>query len=304
MNFLKLIRWPNLLLIIATPFIIKYTLLAPFHVPITLNWFGVSLLAIATASIAAAGYIIKAIYNLKADQINQPDHVIIGKHISVKKANKLFFIFNIIGVLIGFYLANIIGHPSFSVLFILASALLYANASSLNKYLLASPLILSILSGLSVTAIAFFDLFPAINTQNGVTVTTFFSIIIDYAILISILCFIRELVLSQLHCDGDHKLKTKSLPLVLGKERTNRVILVLTFIPIACIVYYMTQYLYMHNISLIYALVFLLIPLFFVLIKTVSAKHKKDYKQMNYALSCCIVFSILSLGLYQFILHV
>lgn len=302
MNYLKLIHWPSLLLIVLGQFLIKYTLLDPFGVPITLNWFGLALLSLATVCLAAGGHVIQAIYTTKADQVSNPKRVIIGKHISIKKANKLFFIFNIAGVLIGFYIANIIGQPSFSILFIMASALLYAYATSLKNYILIGPLIRSLLAGLTLLAVGLFDLWPAITDQSRATITTFFLIILDYSIFISLLNFVRELVVNQRNLDGDHKSGNKTLPLVLGKERTNKIIFLLALLPLASICYYISQYLYMHTASMLYAVILLILPLFYVLVKILNAKYRKDYAQLNIILKAVMVFSILSIGLYQFIL--
>lgn len=302
MAYLKLIRWPNLVLIVFAQFLAKYTLLEPFGVPITLNWFGITLLALSTVCIAAAGYIIEAIYNIKADEINKPNKIILTKKVPIKKANKLFFIFNITGVLIGFYLSNIIEYPSFAILFILASALLYANASSLKKYAVISPLVVGLLMGLSLFSVGLFDLFPAITDQTRTTASTFFSIILDYALLFAILVFLHNLVKEQLSKEGDHKLKRQTLPLLFGKKRANIILFILTLIPISGVVYYTLKYLYSNPVFPIYAMIFVLAPLFYILIKLISAEHKKDFIHISFVFKLVMFFSILSLGLYQFIL--
>lgn len=302
MKYLKLIRWPYLLLIFASQFLIKYTLFEPFNLSITLNWFGIFLLSLSMVCLAAAGFVIDSIYNVKADEVNQPEKQLIGRDISIKKANKLFFIFNIVGVIIGFYLSNIIGHPSFAILFILTSVLLYANASSLKKYVLAAPVILSFLVGLSVISIALFDLFPAITDQNRETAKTFFSILVDYFIFISLLNLCREIIVNQINIDGDYKFGRKSLPLVLGKDRTNKIIFILTLLPIVAVAYYVVTYLYMHVFTMVYAIVLILAPLFYALVKIMSATSQRDYMQLNTVLKLVMIFSFLSIGLYQFIL--
>lgn len=302
MNYLKLIRWPNLLLIVITQFLIKYTLFEPFGVDITLNWFGLALLSLSTICLAAAGYIINDIYDVEADEINKPEKQLIGNTISEKMGYRLFFTFNIVGVLIGFYLSNIIGHPGFSILFIMISALLYAYASSLQKYVLIGPIIISILVGLSILIVGLYDLLPAITPQTRQTETTFFSILFDYFILAFLLNFIRELIKNQEDMDGDHKIGRKSLSLILGKERANKVIFAVALLPIFGVVYYLYDYLYLRQIAVVYALVFILAPLFYVLFKILSAKHKKDFTHLSLILKLVMLFGVLSIGLYQFIL--
>ncbi len=302
MKYLKLIRWPYLLLIILSQFLIKYTFFEPFDVPITLNWIGLSLLSLATICLAAAGFIIDSIYNVEADKINHPNRVLIGNSISVKKANKLFFILNIIGIIIGFYLSNIIGQPSFAILFIGGSFLLYGRATSLKKYALLAPIINSLTLAASILLVGLYDLFPAITDSTRESIHTFFSILLDYALFIALLNFVRELIIRQRNIDGDYKMNRKSIPLMLGKGRSNTIILILSLLPIAGIIFYLNKYLYMHLSSMLYTLIFILAPLLFAMIKIMMAKHKSDYALLNTVLKIAIFFSILSFGLYQFIL--
>ena|GEM_PF-2335149 len=316
MKYLNLIRWPYLLILILGQILIKYTFFEPLlkklfgltQIPITLNAFGLSLISMATACIAAAGFIIYELYNVDSKTINLSYRTIKGKKISVKSAFNLFFALNVLGMLIGFYLANMVGYPSFAILFILASALLYANAKGLKKRIIIRPVIISFLAGLSFLSVGLFDLFPAINelmeadnSHAAQTLTTFFSILKDYSIFLALLFLIRELIVNQKNTDIHHKNNWSSLSLSLGIERTNKVIFAFSIFPIIAVIFYIYKYLYQNTIALLYALVLILAPLFFVAIKTLLAKNKKDFSNLQILMSGVIFFSVLSIGLYQFI---
>jgi len=309
-KYLNLIRWPYLLILVIGQILIKYTFFTPLLeaaygsglAPITLNAFGLALISAATISLGAAGFIIHELYNVSPYSIDLPYRTIKGEKITVKKAFNLFFALNIIGMLIGFYLANMIGYPSFAILFILTSALLYASAKGLKKYVLIRPIILSFLGGLSFLAVALFDLFPAMDDTNAKTLTTFFSVITDYSIFLALLIFVREQVVNQKNSDKDHKYGWNSLSLMLGFERTKHVIFAVSLAPIAAVIFYIYKYLYLHPISLIYALVLVLGPLLFFAVKLLMAQTEKDYKTLQWIMNGVIFFSILSIGLYQFIL--
>lgn len=310
MKYLNLIRWPYLLIIVIGQILIKYTffhpllegLYGPGLAPITLNAFGLGLVSAATVCLGAAGFIIHDLYNVSSSSIDLPYRTVKGEKVSVKKAFNLFFALNIIGMLIGFYLANMIGHPSFAIMFILTSALLYASAKGLKKYVLIRPIILSFLGGLSLLAVAFFDLFPTMDDNNAETVTTFFSVITDYSIFLALLIFVREQVVNQRNSDEHHKYGWNSLSIMLGLDRTKNVIFAVSLLPIAAVIFYIYKYLYLNPISLIYALALVLAPLLFFTIKLFMAKNKKDYATLQLIMSAVIFFSILSIGLYQFIL--
>nr|HMQ45329.1 UbiA family prenyltransferase [Mariniflexile sp.] len=125
MNFLNLIRWKNLLLIATVQLLIKYALLEPFGVQTALSSLGISLLMLATLCIAAAGYIINDIFDVETDSINKPEKLIVGKSISEKTAYNLFFIFNMVGVGVGYYVSHLVNKDAFFSLFVIISVLLY-----------------------------------------------------------------------------------------------------------------------------------------------------------------------------------
>ena len=83
MNYLRLVRYKNLLIIIATMFIIRYGIIDAF-MPLQLTFIGFCLLVLATVCISAAGYIINDYFDVNADMMNRPDTVIIGKTINHK----------------------------------------------------------------------------------------------------------------------------------------------------------------------------------------------------------------------------
>ena len=110
MNFLKLIRWKNLLIIILIQYFTRYFIIAPFYhlqkISLQMNNTDFFLLVFAIVLLAAAGYIINDIFDLQIDRINKPDKLIVENSISEKKANIIYVIMNSIAVLIGVYLAN------------------------------------------------------------------------------------------------------------------------------------------------------------------------------------------------------
>ncbi|MDU8887193.1 geranylgeranylglycerol-phosphate geranylgeranyltransferase [Yeosuana sp. MJ-SS3] len=301
-SFLNLIRWKNLLLIAIVQYLIKYALLIPFGVTITLNWFGFLLLVLATLCIAAAGNVVNDIFDVETDTINKPDKVIVGKTISEKRAYNFFIIFNIIGVGIGFYLSNLVGKNGFFALFVIISALLYIYASYLKQILLVGNIIISILIALSIIIVGLFELLPVINTQNQETQLTFFKIILDYALFAFIINFIREIAKDIEDIDGDYKAGMNTLPIAIGKERAGKILFVLSLIPLIAVVYYVFTYLYKQLIATGYFLLFIIAPLIYVSIKFFSATTKKDFHNISNMLKIIMLFGMLSLLLYKYIL--
>ena len=286
--------------------LIKYALFEPFlntsNLTITLNGFGFGLLVMATLCIAAAGNIINDIYDVEIDFINKPSKVIIGSHISEKTAYTLFIILNGMGVLIGFYLSHLVGRSGFFSIFVIVSALLYMYASYLKKIVLIGNMVISILVSLSILIVGLFELLPAMTSQNNATQVTFFNILWDYALFAFIINMIREIVKDIEDIDGDHNAGMNTLPIVLGRDRTNKVVSVLILIPLFGTIYYVATYLYKYDVVIGYFLMLIIAPLTYSSIKSFSSKTKKDYHHISSMLKAVMLFGMLSLLLYPMVL--
>ncbi|WP_271766858.1 geranylgeranylglycerol-phosphate geranylgeranyltransferase [Aquimarina algiphila] len=298
LSYLKLIKFNNLLIIALAQLCIKYGLFEPFNIAITLNGFGIALLVIATISIAAAGNIIIEIYDQEGSKVK---NLLYGS-ISEKSANRLFIIFNVIGVLIGFYLSNLIGRSGFAALFIIISGIFYIYASYLKEIFVLKNIIPALLAALSLIAVGIFDLLPAITEKNRESQTVIFSIILDYSIFAFILVLLREIIKDSLHIDRDHKIGIKTLPIVLGKNRTTKLVGLLTLLPIIAVVYYIYTYLFSNSRAVIFVLITIIAPLLYFMIKSFNTESDKQLKQLQLILKIVLITAAFSLLVYQFVL--
>jgi len=299
--YLKLVRWPNLIFITLSLVLIKFSFFEEFGAAIMLNSFGYFLLVLATLCIAASGYVINDIYDVAADKINKPEKLIVGNTISEKKANNLFITLNIIGVGLGFYLANILGKPAFVAIFIFSSALLYLYASYLKQIPVLGNILISLLVGFIVILPGIFDLFPALTSQNKQLQSLLFSILLDYAVFAFLVNLLREMVKDQEDVKGDYNTGLKTLPILLGHSRTNKIIFTIGLLPIAAIVYYIYNYLFENTFLVIYALIFILAPLLYFQVRVWDAKKKKEYTHLSLILKIILFFGLISIGFYQFL---
>ena len=305
-HFLNLIRWKNLLMIALAQILIKYALLLPFfesyNVITTLSPFAFMLLVVATVCIAAGGYVINDIYDTEADKVNKPEAVIVGKHITEKVALRLFIVLNIIGVGLGFYLSNGIDRSGFFVIFFMASALLYLYSSYLKQILLVGNILVSLVVALSLILVGIFELLPVITPENRDVQIFFFKLILDYAIFAFMINFIRELVKDIEDIDGDHKVGIQTLPIVFGRDRTTKIVFILSLIPLFFIVYYVITNLFKQQIFVGYFLLFVIAPLIYVSIKLFSAEQKSHYKHISLILKLVMLTGLLSMVIYPYVL--
>ena len=300
-NTLNLIRWKNLLLIALVQILIKYALFESFNIQLTLSTLQFSLLVITTFFIAAAGNIINDVYDIETDLVNKPNKVIVGKTLSEKTALNLFIALNVLGVGLGFYLSNTIGRSGFAVIFVIISALLYIYASYLKQTLLIGNIVVSILVGLSILIVPVFDLIPSITESNRALYLDIFKITFNYAVFAFMINLLREIIKDIEDINGDYKAQMKTLPILIGRERTTMFTFALSFIPLLAVVQYIVLDLYNNIEAVIYFLIFVVGPMLYFTIKVFSAEQKKDYQHLSNVLKVIMLFGVLSLLLYPLV---
>lgn len=300
--FLKLVRYPNLLMIAVTQVLVKYFLFEPLDLDLALDGIQFSLLVISMISLAGAGNIINDLYDQRADAINKPQDRIIGKSISQKTAYFWYFFLTLLGIGIGTYLSVYVGNPSLVVLYILPAAFLYLYATQIKGTVLVGNLVVSVMVAMIIVMVGIFDLIPAVTPENKYLQHAFFSVLVEYGLFAFLINFLREMVKDQEDIRGDYNAGYKTLPVLLGRNRTNHLIFFIALLPLAGVVHYIYTNLFDNRLALYYATLFILAPLVFFIIKITEAEKKKDYHLLSLLLKFVLTTGVLSIGLYRFIL--
>ena len=278
--------------------IFRYGFLKWQNIPLSLADWQYCLLVISTVLIAAGGYVINDIFDQETDSENKPSKTIIGKAISESMGYNIYVALTVVGVGIGFYLSNVIMKPSFATIFILIASLLYIYATSLKQMLLVGNVIVAFLLSFSVIIIGIFDLYPATYEGNQKEMGVLFSILIDYAVFAFMVNFIREITKDLEDINGDYNQGMHTLPIILGVQRTAKVVFGLSFIPLVILLYYTNAYFASNNlyVATIYSLLMLVGPLLYFTIKSWTAKTKKDFHHLSLVLKMVLLFGILSIS--------
>ena len=297
MKYLKLIRYKNLLMLALMQLIFRYGFLKLQRIPLALTDWQYCILVLATVCIAAGGYIINNIFDVETDTESKPKNVLIGTFISEARAYNLYIGVTVIGVVMGFYLSNVINKPSFASIFIVIAATLYFYATSLKQSLLIGNFIVALLLSFSVIIIGIFDLFPVLTTENSPVLRLLFGILLDYAIFAFIINCIREIVKDLEDIKGDVNQGMNTLPIVLGVQRTAKLVFAFSFIPVVLILNYINTNLFSYELiyGTLYGLVFILAPLLYFTVQIWSAKTTKDFHHLSTVLKWILFFGILSI---------
>ena len=273
-----------------------YNTLTPSNDYLSLTHFQFALLVLSTVCIAAAGYIINNIIDQDNDEITKPKDRIVGKSISESLAYNLYVILNIIGVGIGFYLSNVVGKKGLFTIFIFTAALLYVYSTFLKRIVIVSNLVVAFILSFSIIILGIFDLFPATYDGNIVQMKKAFGVLFDYAVFAFIINWIREIVKDIEDTDGDYASGIQTLPILLGKTRTAKLVSIIIILPILLLLYYINKNLLDYTYVFLYGLLFIVGPLLFCMIKLWSAKTKSEFKQISLVLKLVLFFGILSIA--------
>ena len=320
MDFLRLIRYKNLLMVLLTMVLTKYavidsiffsnlsfknyTLIHTTYLGITLTYYQFTLLALSILSITAGGYIINDIFDIEADKINKPLKVILEKSISKKKAWILYYSSTILGLFLGTYLSFTIENSLYSFFFIGTILVLFLYSKYLKKTLIIGNLIVSLLLGLVVFITVIFNEPKAHNSNllevisNMATSIRLLLITITYIVFSVLTNLIREIIKDIEDINGDLKIKAKTLPILFGRKRASKVAFFFCAVLLVFLLIIL-QSLIKEYVLLTYGILFILLPLLYFMYKLWSSQSKKDFSLLSNLMKVIMLFGILSMVLFR-----
>lgn len=307
-SILSLVRFPNLLIIAFTQYAMRYLIMDPLLPSATFELqfgeFQFALLVFSTMLIAAAGYIINDYFDTRTDLINKPARVVVGVAISRKMAMILHAIMNIMGVGIGIYLAFYVGLPSLSLVFMLATGLLWFYSTNYKRQFLVGNLAVAILTGMVPLMVVLFEI-PLLNMEYGEVMIRYdsdfnylFAWVSAFAFFAFITTLIREIIKDAEDFEGDKAYGMKTVPIVLGTRWTRVTVVVLIAGAMAALIFLLFKYIYysvspVDYFSLVYFLLFLILPMLALIIQVSIARDKKGYRRASTLIKMVMLGGIL-----------
>jgi len=320
LDFLKLIRFPNLIIIGLTQYAIRLGIIYPFLRQANLDLFIpeklFGLLVLATILIAASGYIINDYFDIKLDLLNKPKQLIIGKSISRRQAMFLHLTINIIGLSLAAYVALSIKHPMLILFQVISAALLWFYSVSFKKQILIGNLIIAALTALVPFTAGYYEIavmFDEVKEVGSLEIASYkaqslrsllFSIkyllywIIGYSIFAFILTLIREIIKDCEDIEGDKAFACKTFPIVYGIQKSKILANAITLLLLFLITILEIVQLFSEDwISLVYFIVLISTPLVWLLFKIKRATKKKHFFIISQAIKVLMLFGILYTGI-------
>ena len=219
---LQLFRFPNLLIVAITQYLLQYMVLVPSLQEAGLGpmfgFFHFSLLVLTTILIAAGGYIINDVIDYKTDIINKPDKVVVGKYLSKKTATRIYWLIVFLGGGVAWYLAGFINNQGLFLIYPFAVLLLYLYSFYLKKIPLWGNLAVALFCA-GVAGVVLFSeraAFMEIWDVDPFLAHKIKYVFTGYIVFAFVSTFLREIIKDIEDMEGDKKTGLRTYPVVYG----------------------------------------------------------------------------------------
>lgn len=306
MNFIKLIRPTNLIIVALTMYGLGWFFESVYGKS---ELFGItslpySLLILSTIIIAAAGNIINDYFDLKADRINKPERLIIGKHIKRRVAIVSHWGMNFVAFSIAVYLSYILNSFWYVFIHLLTINVLWFYSMKGKRLFLTGNLLIAMLTGLVPVLVGFY--FNQVYSASSITFNSdfypflgelkenyIFYISLGLACFAFVLNLAREIVKDMEDVEGDKKLPAKTLPIVLGYEKTKIIAAIILFGTVigSFLIWIMTDSLELISIVPVIFSAVMVVLCFILLAK---ANSIKEYHRINQLIKIAMTAGMLT----------
>ncbi|WP_304235440.1 geranylgeranylglycerol-phosphate geranylgeranyltransferase [Jiulongibacter sediminis] len=261
-KFFELIRWKNLLIILLTQYMARVFLVGKGNsIPESVLDKNQFLISLSTLLVAAAGYIINDYFDIKIDQVNKPEEVVIGRFIRRRHAMLAHQILNVSAAVISFTL----GWKVFAVN-VIAMTMLWFYASVFKKLPFIGNFMVAGLTGAALVVMAVF------YTENDLLINI-------YALFAFGITLIREIIKDIEDIRGDKKYGSTTLPIIWGIRKT-KFLLFLFMVGFVVSVAFMG--IALHNKKLSLSFLLLGIPFLYLAFRLYFADRKKHFAQLSF----------------------
>ena len=206
LDYISLTRPINLFFVVLTQVLCAFYILN-----LSLNW-QLVLFFLGSAMITAAGYVINDYFDIKADAVNKPKKVYVGRTISRRQALLFVFVLNFSTIGMSF-IANSTFIYTYCAITIFG---LWFYSYLLKRTFLIGNIVIALLAGFSVYVLSYWG-----EPNNLLISFSFFAFLTN---------LIREIIKDSEDIKGDLLLNSKTLPIVIGVRKTKIIIIVLSIL--------------------------------------------------------------------------
>lgn len=306
---LRLVRLPNLVIIVATQVLIRYCILSPLldraHMELQLSGSLFAGLLFATAFTAAAGYVINDYFDRKIDRVNKPGDVIVGRIIFPRHAMAYHLFFSIAGAVTGTWISFRAGVPYLSLVYFMVGGLLWFYSTTYKRELLLGNLIVSLLTALVPFLVLLYEL-PLLAKAYGSPAREMAGILTTWVAGFSVFAFltnlVREIIKDAEDHEGDLRYGKRTIPVAWGLVATRWIAAIV--VSLSIILLCLAWLLFVPDYySLVYFLLLLVFPMAGVIILIARKGDRHTFRKVSLLLKLIMVAGLLYMIAVRFILQ-
>lgn len=323
-NYLKLIRIQNLLMVPLTMYLLHYGIVEPaldygysislaYQLTPKLSNLQFAVLALINVFLGGAGYVINDYFDRKIDTVNRPEKVIVGKIIHRRFAIILHWVLNGLAVLLSVYLAYTLKKPLVVLVYVMIAGVFWLYSTTYKHQFLIGNLIVAAGTAMIPFQMAYFELtalvqyYGDIMAQNGMSFKVLFYWLGAFALFAFLTNFVREIVKDMEDFEGDASYGSNTIPVVLGINTAKIIVSVLTFSIVLLLAYFFFRFLGDY-LSGYYLGLFVALPLLAVSVLIFFSGTVKHYHRISILIKIImltgILFSLVARYVMTYNLHV
>jgi 4-hydroxybenzoate polyprenyltransferase len=300
--FFLLVRWSNLLIVAVTMYLLRHFIVLPilesngYTSLVSHLYFG--LIVLATLCIAGAGYVINDYFDRKADLINRPGKVILGRILSRRAGMIWHIILNTVGIGLGVFASYKIGAFKHSIIFVFMSGLLWFYSTTYKRQVLLGNLVVAFMVAMVPLLVLLYEVpllwyqYKNIFAMDPAALTAIFSWITGYAIFAFVLSLAREIVKDLEDFEGDFAFGRQTIPIRWGAAVARTIALSTVIVSLLAIIVVALRFTDSF-IVIAYIALAVVLPVIWLLVILWKALTKKSYHICSNLLKLIMINGIL-----------
>jgi 4-hydroxybenzoate polyprenyltransferase len=313
MALLRLVRWTNLLIVFMTQLAVWGCIIRPVSSyddghfllsPGNFLW-----LSLSTVLIAGAGYIINDYFDIRIDNINRPEKMVLERIIPRRMAIILHTALNVLAIILALIVIRRGGHYSWLLLQLTCTLLLWFYSTKFKRQFAIGNVVVAVLTALTVLVLLvyepglhrFIKQRPFLHPSPGEVLVNPVWMLCVYAYFAFILTWMREIVKDMEDFKGDEAEGCVTMPIKWGLRKAERFTILLgatAVIPLAIVAVLLLKE---KDVAMgAYTILALILPLsawIFFLPRAATTEH---YGKASRYLKLIMVAGIGSLIIYYF----
>jgi len=304
-HFIRLTRPLNIAVVVMTMYglgwYLESNLIGSFDAGVkSIEFF---ILVFSTSLIAAAGNIINDYFDMRADRINKPERMIIGKYVKRRLAILTHWIINIIAFGMAIYLSYKLNTFWYLFIHLLSINILWFYSTYFKRKLLIGNLLVASLTALVPLLVGLYyyhhdgliwDSFSTIFPFNWFDSHIYIVYLsVGLAVFAFLLNLAREIIKDIQDTEGDKVLRAKTLPLMIGDLKSKWIAAFILTISLIGISFVFIKFPLVDGP----AMLTLFIALFFIvmaIVLTIVAQSKNQYRNINLCIKIAMIFGTFS----------